>query len=187
MGEDVSCTIGWLKESYPEHFERLYKMMYKRLYLFARNFLMDEELADDIVQEVFVGLWTKGKMMKSDIPLERYLFTSVRNLCIDYHRKLNIVDRYQKHLLETEAFVMFPCEEGESERELRMKRVFAELPEMQRQVLELSVVEGLKYREVAERLKISEGTVHTHIKRAYKYIKEHLFSLLLFVLLILKW
>ena len=146
MGGDENCTIRWLKENYSEHFERLYKMMYKRLYLFARNFLMDEELADDIVQEVFVGLWTKGKMMKLDIPLERYLFTSVR-----------------------------------------MKRVFAELPDMQRQVLVLSVVEGLKYREVAERLKISEGTVHTHIKRAYKYIKEHLLSLLLFVLLVFKW
>ncbi|MBS7196652.1 MAG: RNA polymerase sigma-70 factor [Bacteroidales bacterium] len=179
MDGDVKCTIGWLKESYSEHFERLYKMMYRRLYLFARNFLMDEGLADDIVQEVFVGLWAKGKTMKSDIPLERYLFTSVRNLCIDYHRKLNIVDRYQRHLLETEIFVIFPYEEGFSERELKMKRVFAELSEMQRQVLELSVVEGLKYREVAERLKISEGTVHTHIKRAYKYIKEHLFSLLL--------
>ena len=51
MGGDENCTIRWLKENYSEHFERLYKMMYKRLYLFARNFLMDEELADDIVQE----------------------------------------------------------------------------------------------------------------------------------------
>lgn len=168
------------------HFERLYKVMYKRLYLFARNFLMDEELADDVVQEVFLGLWNKGKNMPGEIPLERYLFTSVRNSCVDNHRKLNIVDRYRKHLLDTEAMVYFPYEEEESERGEKVKKILMELPEMQRQVLELSVLEGLKYREVAERLDIAEGTVHTHIKRAYKYIKNHLVLLISFIYLIFR-
>ena len=166
-------TVKWLNESYSAHFERLYKQIYRRLFIFARNFLMDETLADDIVQEVFLGLWNKGKDMRSDIPLERYLFISTRNLCVDYHRKLNIVDKYQKHLIE-------------SERELKIRKLLGELPDMQRQVLELSVMEGLKYKEVAERLNIAEGTVHTHIKRAYKYIKSHLIFLLAFIHLMLK-
>ena len=93
---DELYTVEWLNEDYSEHFEGLYKFMYKRLYLFARNFLMDEALADDVVQEVFMGLWNKGKSMPENIPLERYLFTSVRNLCVDHHRKLNIIDKYQK-------------------------------------------------------------------------------------------
>ena len=179
---DELYTVEWLNEDYSEHFEGLYKFMYKRLYLFARNFLMDEALADDVVQEVFMGLWNKGK----SIPLERYLFTSVRNLCVDHHRKLNIIDKYQKHLVESEAMVYFPYGEEESERERKVKKLLAELPDMQRQVLELSVVEGLKYKEVAERLNIAEGTVHTHIKRAYKYIKTHLAFLLLFLYMIFK-
>ena len=147
---------------------------------------MDEALADDIVQEVFLGLWNKGKDMRGDIPLERYLFISTRNLCVDYHRKLNIVDKYQKHLIESEAKVYFPYGEEESERELKVRKLLGELPDMQRQVLELSVMEGLKYKEVAERLNIAEGTVHTHIKRAYKYIKSHLIFLLAFIHLMLK-
>lgn len=183
---DELYTVEWLNEDYSEHFEGLYKFMYKRLYLFARNFLMDEALADDVVQEVFMGLWNKGKSMPENIPLERYLFTSVRNLCVDHHRKLNIIDKYQKHLVESEAMVYFPYEEEESERERKVKKLLAELPDMQRQVLELSVVEGLKYKEVAERLNIAEGTVHTHIKRAYKYIKTHLAFLLLFLYMIFK-
>ena len=179
-------TIKWLNENYSVHFESLYKMMYRRLYLFARNFLMDETLADDVVQEVFMGLWNKRKEMSENIPLERYLYTSVKNQCIDNHRKLNIIDRYRKHLLETEAMVFFPYEEEESERAIKVKKILNELPEMQRQVLELSVVEGLKYREVAERLNIAEGTVHTHIKRAYKYIKSHLVLFFFFIFLIIK-
>ncbi|WP_065219152.1 MULTISPECIES: RNA polymerase sigma factor [Butyricimonas] len=183
---DELYTVKWLNENYPVHFEVLYKSMYKRLYILARNFLMDEELADDVIQDVFMGLWNKGKNMPGDIPLERYLFTSVRNLCVDHHRKLNIVDKYQKHLVESEAFVYFPYEEKETEREIKVKKLLSELPDMQRQVLELSVMEGLKYKEVAERLNIAEGTVHTHIKRAYKYIKTHLLFLLLFLYVIFK-
>lgn len=183
---DELYTVKWLNEDYSVHFETLYKLMYKRLYLFARNFLMDEALADDVVQEVFLGLWNKGKNMQGSIPLERYLFTSVRNLCVDHHRKLNIIDKYQKHLIESEAMVYFPYTEEESEREAKVKKLLSELPDMQRQVVELSVVEGLKYKEVAERLNIAEGTVHTHIKRAYKYIKTHLVFLLLFLCMIFK-
>lgn len=174
MDLQVSYTVGWLNENFSDHFGCLYKHMYKRLFLFARNFLMDEELADDMVQEIFMTLWLKGKGMKKDIPLERYLFTSIRNLCIDHLRKLNIIDKHQKHLLETEAMVCYSFEDDHSERAEKVRKVLAELPEMQRQVLELSVVEGLKYKEVAARLNIAEGTVHTHIKRAYKYFKDHL-------------
>jgi len=96
------------------------------------------------------------------------------------------VDKYQKHLIESEAMVYFPYGEEESERELKVRKLLGELPDMQRQVLELSVMEGLKYKEVAERLNIAEGTVHTHIKRAYKYIKSHLIFLLAFIHLMLK-
>jgi RNA polymerase sigma-70 factor len=177
-------TVNWLNENYSVHFEALYKFMYRRLNIFARNFLMDGDLADDVIQEVFMGLWNKGKKMSGDIPLERYLFTSVKNLCVDYHRKLNVVDKYQKHLQETEAMAFLPYDEEASERELKMKKILSELPDMQRQVVMLSVVEGLKYKEIADRLDIAEGTVHTHIKRAYKYIKTHLILLFLLLLVI---
>ena len=178
-------TVKWLNENYSAHFEELYKSIYNRLYFFARNFLMDEALADDIVQEVFLGLWNKGKEMREDIPLERYLFISTRNLCVDYHRRLNILDKYQKHLMEAVAMVYFPYGGEETERAVKVRELLDELPDMQRQVLKLSIWEGLKYKEVAERLNIAEGTVHTHIKRAYKYIKSHLVLLLIFLNLIL--
>ena len=66
---DELYTVEWLNEDYSEHFEGLYKFMYKRLYLFARNFLMDEALADDVVQEVFMGLWYAGKYSTGTLPV----------------------------------------------------------------------------------------------------------------------
>ena len=96
-------TIGWLKEDYRKRFEWLYKTMYRQMAVFARNFLRDDDLAEDMVQEVFANLWTKGKEMRDDIVLEPYLQTAIKNLCIDYLRKLNIADKYQQHVLSTEA------------------------------------------------------------------------------------
>ena len=167
-------TIGWLKEDYRKRFEWLYKTMYRQMAVFARNFLRDDDLAEDMVQEVFANLWTKGKEMRDDIVLEPYLQTAIKNLCIDYLRKLNIADKYQQHVLSTEAISYTPEEEEEPERVVKLREAMKELPEMQRQVLELSAVEGLKYKEIAERLNIAEGTVHTHVKRAYKVIKTKL-------------
>ena len=95
MDNGEKYTAGWLKSHYTAHFEVLYKETYKRLYLFASNFLRDEETAGDLVQDVFTGLWEKGKNMRDDIALVPYLQTAIRNLCVDYHRKLQIEDRYQ--------------------------------------------------------------------------------------------
>ena len=58
-------TIGWLKEDYRKRFEWLYKTMYRQMAVFARNFLRDDDLAEDMVQEVFANLWTKGKEMRA--------------------------------------------------------------------------------------------------------------------------
>lgn len=177
MGNDDSIyTIGWLKGDYTARFEALYRMMYKRLYAFACNFLRDEDVADDIVQDVFTGLWTKGRAMRDDIVLEPYLQTAIKNLCIDYHRRLQIEDRYQQHALATEAVSYTHEEEEEDERIVKLRKLMKDLPEMQRRVVELSTEDGLSYREIAERLNIAEGTVHTHIKRAYKFLKQNLMS-----------
>lgn len=175
MDNGEKYTAGWLKSHYTAHFEVLYKETYKRLYLFASNFLRDEETAGDLVQDVFTGLWEKGKNMRDDIALVPYLQTAIRNLCVDYHRKLQIEDRYQQHAQATEA-VSYTLEEEEDGRLARLRELMKELPEMQRQVIELSTEEDLSYKEIAARLKIAEGTVHTHIKRAYKFLKQHLSS-----------
>ena len=174
--DEGNYTIGWLKGDYAARFEALYKTMYKRLFLFACNFLRDEDTAEDVVQDMFMGLWTKGQTMRDDILLEPYLQTSIKNLCIDYHRRLQIEDRYQQHVLATEAVCCDQQEEEDSEQVVKLRKLMGMLPEMQRRVIELSTVEGLSYKEIAGRLNIAEGTVHTHIKRAYKFLKQNLAS-----------
>lgn len=172
MGAETSYTIQWLNSDYSRNFEILYKLLFRRLFLFARTFLMDDETAEDIVQDVFMSLWKKSKDLRKDTLLQPYLYASVRNLCIDYHRKLNIQDKYQKHLQTVEALTGW--ENESSEKEEKIKKLFAKLPEKQRQVLELSIAKGLKYKEIAQQLGIEEETVHTHIKRAYQFFRKHL-------------
>lgn len=173
--------MKWLLADVEKHFEILYKSLYRRLYLFANHYLMDEQLAEDTVQEVFAQLWHKtSHWKKEDIRLEPYLFRMLKNSCIDYHRRVSIIDRYHKHLSEVQAWIDYPFESDESEQALRVKEIVSALSEMQQKIIRLSVVDGLKYKEIADRLGIAEGTVHTHIKRAYRTIKKRWSMLILF-------
>lgn len=176
LEDSRNYTVAWLKQDYRAHFESLYKQMYKRLYVFARNYLFDEYAAEDIVQEVFTMLWTKGHSLKEDVVLPTYLLASVKNLCLDYHRRLKIEDRYQKHMQETEA-CLYEMEEEDTSLLDRVREVTSKLSEMQQKVLELSVEKGLKYKDIAKMLNVSEETVHTHVKRAYNFIRKNLLCL----------
>ena len=76
----------------------------------------------------------------------------------------------------TEALIFSGTIEYEDNEDLleKVKACLDKLPEQQRRVLELKVFRDMSYREIAETLNISELTVHTHIKRAYKFIRSSL-------------
>lgn len=56
------------------------------------------------------------------------------------------------------------------------------LPDQQRKVLEMKIFQNMSYREIAQALDLSEGSVHTHVKRAYKFIRESMPAVYLFML-----
>ena len=66
----------------------------------------------------------------------------------------------------------------------KVQACLQQLPDQQRKVLELKIFQGMSYKEIAEELQVSEVTVHTHVKRAYKFIRESL--PLLYVLMLVK-
>ncbi len=179
-------TAAWLQENYPGNFEILYKACYRRMYVSARHMLSCDSLVEDVVQEVFTMLWDRGRKLDGRILLEPYLLGTLRNHCINYFRSLSIQARYKLHLSVMESLVMSPEAPGEPDLQSKVRSLLAELPEMQRKVIELSMIEGMRYKDIAALLKIAEGTVHTHIKRAYRHIKKRydtLIALALFLLL----
>jgi RNA polymerase sigma-70 factor, ECF subfamily len=167
-------------------FEQLFKTHFQHLFNFAFQYLPDEDIAKDITQNVFVKLWEHRTSIDTQKSVQSYLFTSVRNSCINHirdHKKYNsrILD---VELAEIESGIKTDNYEY-IELEQKINKILGSLPEKCRKVFEMSRFENKKYKEIAIELDISEKTVEAHMSKALKSLKEHLREYLISVLLIL--
>ncbi|MEN8250372.1 MAG: RNA polymerase sigma-70 factor [Bacteroidota bacterium] len=164
-------------------FEMLYNEHYTSLCHFSQRFVFDLDTAKEIVQDVFIRIWEKRSSLPAEISLKTYLYTSVRNKCIDYLKHLKVENEFHKmrirEILEsgnnTSNSMDHPLD-GLISKELENVIVDAieNLPEKCREIFELSRFEGLKYREIAEELNISVKTVETQMSRAFASLRKKL-------------
>lgn len=166
--------IKGLKKKSHKTFEIIFNHYYEKLYRLAFAYLMNQDLAEDAVQETFISLWNVADSLSDTIHLRNYLYTSVKHACLDYFKHLQVIDVNKDKL--TEALIFSGTVEYEDDQKLleRVKLALSELPEQQRRVVEMKVFYGMSYRTISEILNIKEETVHTHIKRAYKFLRHSL-------------
>lgn len=142
---------------------------------FAVQFVQDPDAAKDIAQKVFINLWETRETIDPAKPVKSYLYTSVRNRCLNYIRDNK---KYRSQTLDIELMegVFFFEEDnpGLSDLERQIKTALESLPEKCRQVFEMSRFEDKKYKEIAQELDISEKTVEAHMSKALKTLKEQL-------------
>lgn len=166
--------MGGNKMAYSDsEFEAVFKSHYRSLFLFAYGYVMNEMEAEDIVSGVFSQLWEKRKNLPPEEELKPYLYASVKYACLRYFKRLQLTDDYRKR--QAEAFILsFAEEEEENELTLLVKKALGSLSDNQRKIVEMHVMKGMKYTEISEMMNISENTVRTHLKRAYKILRFYL-------------
>lgn len=165
-------------------FEHFYINWYSRAKCFAREYVLSEEDAENITQDVFLDLYQKQALFNGQINRVAYLFTSVKNKCIDYlRRKLleqETAQKLQEELdlslrMKFDSLESFDTEWG-SEQKLEdvIQKALDSLPERCREIFIKSKLEGKKQKEIAEELCISVKTVENQMTIAYKKLKEEL-------------
>ena len=160
-------------------FRELFRMFYRYLVLYAMRYVQLQEPAEDIVQDVFVGLWKGKREYNSFHGFRAFLYESVKNGCLNYlnHRKLE--QRYVAYTLDMEREEQEDSENYELMREeiyRRIYRVVEELPEGCRKVFEQHL-NGKKNEEIAGLLNISVETVKSQKKKAVRMLRERLGNL----------
>jgi RNA polymerase sigma-70 factor (ECF subfamily) len=165
-------------------FEKLFKEYFKALVNFANKFLNDPDASKEIVHDVFVSLWDKRDSIDPEKSIKSYLYTSVNNRSLNYIRD-------HKKFVNSDILLLneHTAEQNDRFTEAEIQRIIQHtlenLPHRTREVFEMSRNEGLKYREIAERLNISEKTVETHISKALKALRINLKAYLTVLLLML--
>lgn len=154
-------------------FEELFNHWFNDLMGFVCSYVRDEEVARDLVHDVFMTIWRNRNCLDFSRSLKSYLFTLARNYALNYIRHQKVVAGNEEGLIQ----YIIKSEEELDDYDLtveRLKTKLDELPQKQREVLTRCFVDGKMYKEVAEELDISLNTVKTHVKRALKFLRDEL-------------
>ena len=161
-----------------EAYEKIFRAYYRPMTAYAFRFLGNLADSESIVQDVFLRLWQKRREIIITSSLMHYLFRSVKNHCINFLEHERIKSRYQVLVIqhETDRYdytEFFP----EPDLMKRIEEAIAALPPKRQEIFRLAREEGLKYREIAEKLELSVKTVETQMSLALKQLRESLKSL----------
>ena len=168
--------IAGLRQGDSIAFSFLFKTFYKDLVLFGGTFLQDRVACEDIVQSVFMRLWNDRQTISIEKSVKSYLLKAVRNSCLDEIRHRHIIKEHESYVLsnnilddmDTERYILY------SNLQEHFQEALQALPEPYRVAFEMNRLENLKYKEIAEKLNVSERTVEVRIGKALELLRIEL-------------
>ena len=171
----INILIGRIKSGDRESFNQIFRRYYPPLVRFGVRFVADADISAEIVQDLFVKLWSNREKLSFNSSFESYMLRSVRNSAITYINKERSHAEANLKVYTEEADANDPSETLQSNNlEESYRRVLATMPEKRREVFLASRFEGLKYAEIAEKMGMSQKTVEAHMSAAIKQLREGL-------------
>lgn len=159
-----------------KEFENLFHTFYNDLCSFACHFLKDLPASEEIVQDIFFNLWAKKDELEIKSSIKSYLYQSTRNRCLNALKHIEVRENY-KVLNERVRFENEQVENDvmvESELKEKISTAIEQLPTERKKIFVMSRYEGLKYKEIAEKLEISAKTVENQMGKALRFLREQL-------------
>ena len=165
-------------------FEKLFNTHYSNLCAYANNFLKDVDASEEVVQEVLFKLWTNRESIIITSSIQSYLFRAVRNASLNVLKHVNIRDDYKvQHEYERDDELSSEDEMIVLELDRKIRTAIDQLPIERKKVFILSRYDGLKYKEIADKLNISVSTVENQMVKALKFLREELKDYLPWIIL----
>jgi RNA polymerase sigma-70 factor (ECF subfamily) len=171
--------IDGLKNNDSRVFDHLFNEYYTQLQYFAERLIGNREEAQDIVITAFRKFWTIKDNFQTANNIKAFFYITVRNQSLDYLRyrqRFNEVKKeYESHLLSADELKQSDHLIIETDLIDRIYQEVQKLPNRCREIFILTYFKGLKTKEIASELQISESAVTTQRSLAIKYLK-HAFS-----------
>ncbi|MDO5523297.1 MAG: RNA polymerase sigma factor [Bacteroidia bacterium] len=159
-----------------DKFHRIILPLKDKLFRLAWSIVRNSAEAEDIVQDVFLKVWTKNGEWNEIENLEAYCYRSIKNLAFDRIESQSV--RKTESIAPEPGDGIFTDNATplakliETERNTLLYTCIDELPENQKMVFQLREIEGMSYREIAEALSINEDLVRVNLFRARNKMKE---------------
>lgn len=178
-------TIRLLKSDDGSHFEVVYKTYFAPLYAFATQYLNRDE-AKEVVQDTMLWLWENRGSLIAEMSLKSLLFTIVKNKCLNqkHHEKIKsriyetLKAKYEEQFNEPDLYF-------ENELFSLFQESLEKLPEKHRQTFEMSRMEGMTHKKIADSLGVSPQTVNYRLCKALEILRKDLKDYLPILLIVL--
>jgi RNA polymerase sigma-70 factor (family 1) len=185
---DLAEEIIWKKIQNKDNkaFESYYKMHYKTFFLMAFRYLKNTEVAEELVNDVFLKIWEDGNKITIDSSLKSYIYRAIIN------RSLNEIQKNKKdstmmmdlYYSQDESYELTQIEENELK--IKLYDAIDLLPDQCKKVFRLSRFEELKQQEIADKMGISIKTVKNHITHALKTLSKSIDGFIVAALIIIQ-
>lgn len=157
-------------------FRALFDQYWKPLVAFCQHYIKDDEVAMDIVQDIFHSLWRRRDHLQVETRMEHYLFRAARIKITDHYREKFkrenqnrcLSDHFCERINNTEETILF------NDLDHFVDGLVNRLPCRCKQVYTLSRNSGLSVPEIAEQLDLSKKTVEAHLTKALRFLKTFL-------------
>jgi len=175
-----------LKRREKEVFDYIFNYYYSSLCAFSFQYIRDRNAVEDLVQDFFVSLWMEAPRLQIASSLKSYLFTSVKNRCLDLQKHQKVTEKYRTFILFSAESEENPGDHyfAESELRLAIQKSLEKLSPRCREIFELSRLQGFSNQEISQQLGITKKTVELQISNSLRIIRKELSEFLPFWLIV---
>lgn len=157
-----------------EEVERLFRENYRRMFLVAVFLLHDEADGKDVVHDVFETVMRNGIELRGETA-SGYLLSSTRNRCLNRLRSMRIKEKVANEYVIFSNLESVTDEDASEERIATLNAGISHLqPPVRKKIIEMHFRQGLKFREIAAKLGISETAVYKHLRQAMASLRSQL-------------
>jgi len=166
MVKDEALVWRLIQQKDESAFEAYYKENYQACCLTAYRYLRDRATARQVVNDVFLVLWTQAASIRIETSLRAYIYRAIVN------RSLNLLKKERRQTHRLVELIDLPDPTAgtrrmeQTELNARLMKAIDELPEQCGKVFRMSRFQNMKRQEIADKLGISVKTVQHHIARA---------------------
>jgi len=157
--------LSWFRSIFDQHYESIRSFAYYKT--------GDVDLADDIVQEVFIKLWTNRQNVK-DETVKALLYTIATNTIKNHYKHQKIVYNFQKQEVSNETSDEADSQLRQDELNKKLQDALAAVPEKAREVFLMNRIEGLTYADIAERLGLSVKAIEKRMSEALSVLRSRI-------------
>jgi len=158
-------------------YKSLFNEYYEPLCNLAYRYLHDSDNSEDVVQEVFTYLWRKRKELSIKSNLKSYLYSSVKNKCIEKIRRNKLESKFISEALFTNSYEEDYGADKELEKLALANKIYKSIDELPKKcslIFKMAKLDGLTYNEISEELGLSIKTVESQMRRAFIILREKL-------------